>query len=140
MRGWYTLKTSNEFLFRPFSTRKSSHTITCKMCKIHQKVCKIHRKTHREMWKIHSSTILPTQRFKNQSSIKEEFICNIDKVGCIFPMVISSEFRMRQHRDDDHRDDAPHFIIFMISKSRLAGLKYRMSDSGLIILYDFSEA
>ena len=31
------------------------------------------------------------------------------KVGCVFPMVISSEFRMRQHRDDDHREDAPHF-------------------------------
>ena len=31
-----------------------------------------------------------------------------DKVGCDFPMVISSEFRMRQYRDDDHREDTPH--------------------------------
>ena len=31
------------------------------------------------------------------------------KVGCVFPMVIGSEFRMRQYRDDDHRDDALHF-------------------------------
>ena len=25
------------------------------------------------------------------------------------PMVISFEFRMGQYRDDDHREDAPHF-------------------------------
>ena len=30
------------------------------------------------------------------------------KVGRIFRMVISSEFRM-EYRDDDHRDDVPHF-------------------------------
>ena len=29
------------------------------------------------------------------------------KVGCIFPMIISSHFCMRQQRDDDHREDAP---------------------------------
>ena len=33
------------------------------------------------------------------------------EVGCIFPMVISSEFRMGQYRDDDHCEDAPHFIL-----------------------------
>ena len=33
------------------------------------------------------------------------------KVGCIFPMVIWSEFRMRQFRDDDPQEDALHFII-----------------------------
>ena len=32
------------------------------------------------------------------------------KVGRVFPMVISSEFRMGQYRDDDHREYAPHFI------------------------------
>ena len=32
-------------------------------------------------------------------------------------MVISSEFRMRQHRDDDHREDAPYFICQNISSS-----------------------
>ena len=31
------------------------------------------------------------------------------KVECVFPMVISSEFRMRQHRDHDHREDTSHF-------------------------------
>ena len=29
------------------------------------------------------------------------------KVGCIFPMVISSEFSMRQYRDNGHREEAP---------------------------------
>ena len=28
---------------------------------------------------------------------------------CILPFVISSEFRMRQYRDDDHRPETPHF-------------------------------
>ena len=31
------------------------------------------------------------------------------KVGCAFPMVISSKFRMRQYIDGDHREEAPQF-------------------------------
>ena len=31
------------------------------------------------------------------------------KVPCAFPMVISSDFRVGQHRDDDHEEDAPYF-------------------------------
>ena len=40
-----------------------------------------------------------------------------DKVGCIFPVVISSDFPMEQHRDDDRPEDAPHFkyLIDMLS-------------------------
>ena len=34
-----------------------------------------------------------------------------NKVECVFPVVIWSEFRMVQYRDDDHWEDAPHFII-----------------------------
>ena len=33
------------------------------------------------------------------------------KVGCVFTMVISSEFRVGQYRDDDHRVDASHFMF-----------------------------
>ena len=33
------------------------------------------------------------------------------KVGCVFPMVIWSELRMRQYRKDDHRESAPHFSV-----------------------------
>ena len=33
------------------------------------------------------------------------------KEGCVFPMVIWSEFRVRQYRDDGHREDEPHFIL-----------------------------
>ena len=32
------------------------------------------------------------------------------KVGRVFRMVMSSEFRMGQYIDDDHREDVPHFI------------------------------
>ena len=32
------------------------------------------------------------------------------KVGRFFPMVISSDFRMGEHRDDDHEEDAPYFM------------------------------
>ena len=38
--------------------------------------------------------------------------CWKSKVGCVFPMVISFEFRMGQYWDDDHREDAPQFMIF----------------------------
>ena len=31
------------------------------------------------------------------------------KVGCIFPVVISFEFRVKQYRDDDHCEDTPQF-------------------------------
>ena len=33
------------------------------------------------------------------------------KVGCVFPMVISSEFRMGWYRDDYHQEGAPHFTL-----------------------------
>ena len=32
------------------------------------------------------------------------------KVGCVFLMVIWSDFRIGQNRDDDHKEDTPHFI------------------------------
>ena len=32
-----------------------------------------------------------------------------NKVGCVFPMVISSDFRMGKHTDDDWEKDAPNF-------------------------------
>ena len=47
----------------------------------------------------------------------------VSKVGCIFPMVIWSEFRMRQYRDDDHPEDAPHFRIQPILKIFWKNLK-----------------
>ena len=36
----------------------------------------------------------------------------INKVGCAFPMAISSDSRMKQHRDDGHQEDATHFTSF----------------------------
>ena len=51
-------------------------------------------------------------------------------VGYVFPMVIWSEFYMRQYRLDDHREDAPHF------KMICQKYKQKLLKSGLII---FSE-
>ena len=34
---------------------------------------------------------------------------SVNKVGCVFSLVISSEFRMGKYREDDHREDALHF-------------------------------
>ena len=57
---------------------------------------------------------LSIQTFCNQVIIKEfkgsphpSHFWN--KLGCVFPMVISSDFRMGEHRDDDHEEDAPYF-------------------------------
>ena len=47
----------------------------------------------------------------------------IYKVGPIFPMVIWSEFRLGKYRDDDHREDAPHFNIGCIIH-RLCNIAY----------------
>ena len=33
-----------------------------------------------------------------------------NRVECEFPMAISFKFRMRQHRGEDHQENAPHFI------------------------------
>ena len=34
-------------------------------------------------------------------------------MGCIFPMVIWSEFHIGQFKDDDYRKDSPHFNNFL---------------------------
>ena len=36
------------------------------------------------------------------------------KLECVVPMVILSEYRMVQYRNDDHREDAPHFTSKVI--------------------------
>ena len=54
-------------------------------------------------------TIILTISFSDDDTPKVEVI----KVGSVFPMVISSEFRMRQYIDDDHREDAPHFTVMV---------------------------
>ena len=60
----------------------------------------------------------------------------VHKVGCIFPMVISSDFRMGEHRDDDHQEDAPHFRT--VTPRAYRGLHTRMqhlfSDSGQVLV------
>ena len=36
-------------------------------------------------------------------------IFTVSKVECVVPMVIWSEFRIWKYRDENHREDAPHF-------------------------------
>ena len=50
------------------------------------------------------------------------------KVGCIFPMVISTEFRLGQYRDDDRQEDATHCMI-MGWKTTLRNMILLISDS-----------
>jgi len=45
--------------------------------------------------------------------IRRTFI--IQTVGCVFPMVIWSEFRMGKCRNNDHKDDVPYFTVWMVT-------------------------
>ena len=38
------------------------------------------------------------------------------KAGCVFPMVIWSEFRMEQYKGENHWEDAPHVTICLESQ------------------------
>ena len=53
----------------------------------------------------------------------------INKVGCVF-LVLSSDFRMGQHRDDDYQEDAPHFIKMCMGKN--TNVTYRLKVSSMI--------
>ena len=50
-----------------------------------------------------------TSELNDNSHIRISKVKEI-KVECIFPVVISSEFRMRQHMAGDHQKYAHHFI------------------------------
>ena len=51
--------------------------------------------------------------------------CGQNKVGCVFPMVISSELRMGRYSTDDHWEDEPHFIKFVIGSKNWPGKNAR---------------
>ena len=40
------------------------------------------------------------------------------KVGRVLPMAILSIFRLRHYRDQDHREDGPHFRIAWTGRRR----------------------
>ena len=52
------------------------------------------------------------------------YYMSYNKLGCVFPMVISSDFRMGEHRDDDHEEDAPYFISLLLPKQNLNVIKF----------------
>ena len=67
------------------------------------------------------------QYFENPQKSDKKVSCgNTCKVGCISPMAIWSDFRIRQYRDDSHREDVPHFTIRgeIQDKSCRKGWKY----------------
>ena len=53
------------------------------------------------------------------------------KVGCVLPMIISSEFRLGQYRDEDHRQDPLHFkMIFQNDLTFKSNLKSNLTPVG----------
>ena len=48
--------------------------------------------------------------------------CKLYKVECIFTVFILPLFRMDQYRDDDHREDGPHFTFHMYHGILVEGL------------------
>ena len=54
-------------------------------------------------------------KFRRSFMVFDQFICEewnyiYIQVGRAFPIVISSDFRMGKHSDDDHEEDTPYFI------------------------------
>ena len=64
-----------------------------------------------------------------------------NKVGCVFPVVIWSEFCLEQHRDDDHREDAAHFTFMSKVSSNFPpsnNLQYSSSSSDRCVYLSIS--
>ena len=61
-----------------------------------------------------------------------------NKEGYVFPMVIWPEFRMWQYRDDNHQEDAPHFI--MQASILVLRIKFwtHIKQDDVVKLYDLS--
>ena len=57
------------------------------------------------VWSITSALYSGLVHYYIKNALIYYFNCN--KVGCVFPMVIWSKFRMGQYSDDDHREDTP---------------------------------
>ena len=64
------------------------------------------------------------ERVENTTLIfaKKSWQFSQNKVECVFTMVISSESRMEQYRDVDHREDAPNFMILFSRFNRFQRL------------------
>ena len=48
------------------------------------------------------------------NNLTVKLICS--QVRCVFPMSITSEFRLEQYRDYDHRGKSPHFDSYACMK------------------------
>ena len=66
---------------------------------------------------------LATIKNANKESLHNIIFAIAYKVGCLFPIVVSSEFRMgRYPRVYDHREDSPHFMIVHRTTEEFIGL------------------
>ena len=45
-----------------------------------------------------------------------------NKVECVYPIVIWSEFRIGKYRDDDNWEDAPHFRKLTVFESQFLSI------------------
>ena len=61
---------------------------------------------------LNQSRTRPSYALASRDFKMDQFLPSLKtKVRCAFPIVILSDFRMGQHRDDDNQEDAPHFTI-----------------------------
>ena len=56
----------------------------------------------------HLKVVTNTFRHKHQCSLQIPEIY-FSKLGCVLQMVILSEFRMEQNKDNEYRENAPYF-------------------------------
>ena len=56
----------------------------------------------------------------NQSEYAKWSQTELYEVGHVFPVVIWSEFRLGKYRDNDYREDAPHFTATFFLESSLS--------------------
>ena len=71
---------------------------------------------HQHRWQPNTVQIDIQVLFEHSSLVALKIVSDLifTKVGGVFPMVIWSEFRMEQHRDDDHQEDTPYFNILKL--------------------------
>ena len=78
------------------------------------------------------------QTFQHKPFQLLEFPDYRSKVGCVFPMVISYEFRLEQYRDDEHREDTHHFTFDSLpdslSKNSWGNIILKISLKDLILI------
>ena len=61
-------------------------------------------------------------------------------LGCVFPMVIGSEFHMGQYTDDEHRDESCHFTVKSLPKTRPSSVLVLSSSLAWLPVFSISSS